>query len=524
MTELTPDRELRFEPDFSAARLGDGSVVRFTRLERRALAYLSGSAGRIVTRSQILDAVSEPGSDKSDRSVDFLINRLRGKLGDLAKAPRFIETRYGEGYVWLPGPAPVGADLSGVFAVVGPIVGAGGLGPLAGCARDLTGFLEADLRKLLRSDQPTAVVPDLTEEERLSGPELSLRIGFFRTPTGWECIVTARGGRSDKVVDLSRFPLDDGPESRARLSTRSREIVTRALGGLWRDAAENSGASKPLSVAIYGATRPRNDVWSWRDTDRRLRPLREADPDDPALKIMWAAHLHSRYVRYGVGMFRDGTATCAEDEAEIERLVLESLDFAQDRPEHAAMAGKLLYFVDRGYESLAVELALKAHAADVSVTSTLATLGQLLGFVGETEEARTHLTQAVELGKGRPMEFVYALYMLIQLSTAVGDREAVAAGLNRIYRRWPAAIPFFEPYFTDPVAPPLRARAIALVTKRAKATAMLQNLTYLSARLYADPLHRENTLLGLANLMVRRFGPSVLPEEAAVHLSGFSRP
>lgn len=523
MTSYTPNREVRFEPDYSAARFVDGTVVKFTRLERRALAFLNESAGRILTRAQILDAISEPGSEKNDRTIDFLINRIRTKLDDDAHAPRYIETRYGEGYVWLRGSARNMADYSAMFAVIGPFVGTQCLGDLTGCASELADFLQADLRQLLRHDQKTTIAPDLSEEQRMSGPELSLQLAFFRNRSGLECIVTARGGRGDKIVSVSRFPLGDGPDQRAALSSRARDIAGRALSALWRETAESGATAKPLSVAMYGATRPRDGIWSWNETDRRLRPLRETQPDDPALKMMWAAHIYSRYFKHGVRMFRDGTANCSADEAEIERLVLDSLDFAQDRPEHAAMAAKLLYFVDRGYKDLALTLATKAHGADTSVNSTLAILGQLLGFLGEMEEAEAHLAQAVELSEGRPMEYVYSLYMLMQVCAAAGHRDKLSAALTRLYRRWPAAIPFFEPYFADPVSPSLRARAIALVMKRAKATAMMQNLAYLSARLYLDPRHRENTLLGTANLFVKRFGPSVVPEEAAIHLPGLVR-
>ena len=43
--------------------------------------------------------MDNPGSDRSARSVDYLVNRVRAKLSDDRRAPRFIGTRYGEGYV-----------------------------------------------------------------------------------------------------------------------------------------------------------------------------------------------------------------------------------------------------------------------------------------------------------------------------------------------------------------------------------------------------------------------------------------
>lgn len=523
MTKDSADREVRFQPDFSAARFEDGSVVKFTRLERRALAFFNEAAGRVLTRGQILDAVSEPGSEKSDRSVDFLINRIRGKLGDEAQAPRFIGTQYGEGYVWLYPAQRVIADYSNTFAVIGPLMGVENLAGTGASPAELARLLQADLREALRSDQSVAVAPDLTADQRVSGPALSIQLGFFRDHAEVQCVATVRSGRGDRVIDVQRFALTQGPGRLATLSEQSRRIARQAVAAYWRDVISGAAAAKPLMVAINDASLQRTHNWSWSEADRRLRIMRQEQPDDPAIKIMWCAHLHAKYVKHGVKLFRTEAAACAGDEAEIERLVLETLDFAQHRPEYAATAAKLLYFVDQGYRDLALDLAWKAHRADASLTSTLATLGQLLGFTGDMEAAETYLRQAVELSDARSTEQIYALYMLTQAHMAAGDRDKQAAALKRMYRMFPALAAVFDLYFTDAVTPSLRARAMTFMMKRAQATAMLRNAAYLSARLYADPRHRENALLTPANLFVKRFGPSVVPDEAAMHLPGLVR-
>jgi DNA-binding response OmpR family regulator len=58
------------------------------------------------SRQALLDVVSGPGSDASDRSVDYLVSRLRRKLGDSARRPRYIATHYGEGYIWIADGVP----------------------------------------------------------------------------------------------------------------------------------------------------------------------------------------------------------------------------------------------------------------------------------------------------------------------------------------------------------------------------------------------------------------------------------
>ncbi|TSJ61055.1 winged helix-turn-helix domain-containing protein [Starkeya sp. 3C] len=102
--------EMIFDAELLWAARPRGRRVRFTRSERAVLAALIRNAHRIMTRNQLLDAISGVGSDAAERSIDFLINRLRGKLGDDARRPRFIATQYGEGYVWIAEPRKEKAD------------------------------------------------------------------------------------------------------------------------------------------------------------------------------------------------------------------------------------------------------------------------------------------------------------------------------------------------------------------------------------------------------------------------------
>ena len=100
-----------------------GKRISFTRSEKRALAVLVRHPNRILTRDQILDAVTGSGSDNGDRNIDFLVNRLRRKLSDNAREPRFIATRYGEGYVWIGGAPSVDANYAAAYLIVGPLKG-----------------------------------------------------------------------------------------------------------------------------------------------------------------------------------------------------------------------------------------------------------------------------------------------------------------------------------------------------------------------------------------------------------------
>jgi DNA-binding winged helix-turn-helix (wHTH) protein len=84
----------------------NGQTIHFTRNERALLLAFSRNPRRLMRRSHLLDEIDSSESDRSDRNIDFQVNRLRAKLGDNAKSPKYIATQYGEGYIWIAAPSP----------------------------------------------------------------------------------------------------------------------------------------------------------------------------------------------------------------------------------------------------------------------------------------------------------------------------------------------------------------------------------------------------------------------------------
>ena len=70
-----------------------------TPVEFDLLACLALAKGRVKTREQLLDAMSDRNYDVFDRSIDVHISALRKKLGDDPKNPRFIKTLRVAGYM-----------------------------------------------------------------------------------------------------------------------------------------------------------------------------------------------------------------------------------------------------------------------------------------------------------------------------------------------------------------------------------------------------------------------------------------
>ena len=87
--------------DTSAGRVTvDETVIRLTSHEYRLLAYLMHHAGRIVSRTEIVDHLYDQDFDRDSNTVEVFVGRLRKKLG-----ADVIQTMRGLGYL-MAAPAP----------------------------------------------------------------------------------------------------------------------------------------------------------------------------------------------------------------------------------------------------------------------------------------------------------------------------------------------------------------------------------------------------------------------------------
>ncbi len=64
------------------------------------LVVLARSAGRVLSRDQIMDALKGHPLEAFDRSIDVHISRIRAAIEDDAKNPRRVLTVRGSGYVF----------------------------------------------------------------------------------------------------------------------------------------------------------------------------------------------------------------------------------------------------------------------------------------------------------------------------------------------------------------------------------------------------------------------------------------
>lgn len=85
-----------FDPELGELRHEENGPVRLTTVESSLLAVLAREPGRVFSREELANGSRISGSD---RAVDVQMARLRRKLEDDPRQPRWVVTVRGEGYV-----------------------------------------------------------------------------------------------------------------------------------------------------------------------------------------------------------------------------------------------------------------------------------------------------------------------------------------------------------------------------------------------------------------------------------------
>ena len=79
----------------------EGSPLDLTTMEYQLLVLFASNPGRTFTRDEILNELRGIDAQLFSRSVDILVSRLRQKLKDTSRQPRFIKTVWGTGYTFV---------------------------------------------------------------------------------------------------------------------------------------------------------------------------------------------------------------------------------------------------------------------------------------------------------------------------------------------------------------------------------------------------------------------------------------
>ncbi|ATY33806.1 winged helix-turn-helix domain-containing protein [Sphingomonas psychrotolerans] len=505
----------------------DGKQIRFTRSERALLLALSRQPHSLMRRSQLLDAIASTDSDISDRNIDFLINRLRAKLGDSARSPRFIATQYGEGYVWIAARSPVAAPkqdrapANEILAIVPAVPRQDAR--LAKQAEAITGQMRD---RIVGAIGPGQAVIVMGSEAGITTRYL-LNVRYQEGGAGLCCMATLREVQSRRILRALRIEIESGDATpRTPEIERAANDVVEALQRNLAEASEGLGTptDQPLEIRLRKATTLLSaSNPEWLEKGLQLRAAREQNPASADLALQWCLHLFARLVL--TNPFTGISRGERDDlESEIEATVLECLPLIESNPLLMLAAAKLLYFVDRGHLELAEDLAERAFARTADFAAALPILGQLRQARGNFPAAVAFFDRGIEMADpGSEFETHMRVLKCIAL-LAAGDREALKAE---------------APAYESPHSPPaLRVMVAVLVTPPGDAIPQVATdvlvaagpegarnaieFTYMtSARQLTSPEARANIVHGLLAHLTRLHGAGVIPP---VVMTGLNAP
>lgn len=555
----------QFASDFrTASHTSEPRVIKFTRAERSLLEVLVRNEGTVLGRGRLLNAVSGIGSDDSDRKIDYIINRLRKKLNDSARRPRFISTEYGEGYRWVAERTVTERASSGSFIVVGPVNGLHFKGNMAQIGWSFTEELVQRINQCTGRNHTVKLDVDRPPIESFTGipPQFVVGLDFINTGSDdLDCAVTLKQFRTGAILKVTRINVCDSgsitpPQQQlaSRLATDIRDEIWQQLNRVNDSVVTPYG--EPLAVRLHlaallfskGATAkeeiehridmlmrdtPANsatilrqihelteqDLQAIEASERRLRIELRKHQGNHEAAIFLATTLHNRYILGGVDVIVAEDRR-SRDIIEIERLVTSSLPYLKDKGILLLSAAKLLYFLHRGYEQTAMKLAETAFKTTTALATAFTTLGQLRMWEGMIDESVALYDRGLELAEPGSHFQRHLLELKCQALVADNDHDAeisTAADLFNSVRGYGPRLGgvhmalFYTTNEEHDQQVKLEAALDLMDENRARSVALF--IHYINARLFKHETHRNNILRRPLSLLVDKFGLGVIPEE-----------
>jgi len=503
---------LHFDEAFVSAKNDKHEFIKFTRAEAKLLSFFVKHPDQVLSRTQLLNAINTDGKTSMDRSIDFLINRLRQKLADNPKEPVFIATRYGEGYIWVARPEKVISTAVGSQVVVGPVFGLEHISDFGSTADAFSKRFYKSFRRHFSSDKMVSFDIDCPDACQFRGdaPEVGVELNFIFENDVLECVFRGYIFGTGVTVFARRVAV----QSAKVTSPDIKAIATELAGVLRTNLAKQSGEQIPLAVGLIEAGKTFTGIKGhWSENDQRLRTLVQRNSDDWHSKIMLATNLHTKYLQDGVQLFSSNDDPRQTDENEIELLVTDSLPHIQDQPTYLLPAAKLLYFIGHGYRDLAFEIAERVHKNSMALSASLPVVGQMRVFEGQNEEGLAAINQALERCKTGSQFEVYLQVLKCEALAAVNAREELDRVLHHICSNVPQIEVLMQFLFTCAERPAKAAQQALVNMSTVQAKAMLMFTHYVYARLLVNPEHRANAYRTPLSLLQKQFGPGIVPDE-----------
>lgn len=499
----------------------NGQTIQFTRNERALLLAFCSNPRRLLPRSRLLDEIASPESDASDRNIDYLVNRLRAKLGDSAKTPMYIATQYGEGYVWIAeqlSTAPttlLGDRADGLLAIV-PVFETQEL-RFSEQGLSLVGQLRDMIATGLGAG-PKIFIADNARATTIENMRYVLQVSFHAGNGRLNCAGTLREMPSKRIMKAFGLPFDvAGATSFASEAARVSNGVVDALRRALADAS--TGLGTPMDAApevrlqnaasLLSVSNPK-----WLAEGGQLRAELEQNPFNADTALQWCLHLFARVVMTNP-FDRISLEERDRIESEIEATVLECLPAIESNPVLNLAAAKLLYFIGRGHLELAEDLAERAFARTSDYAAALPILGQLRGTRGNFRDAVIFFDRGITM-TDPPRGFVLHMQVLKCIALlASGDRAELdeAAAVIDFSRDCTPEIALMIQLM---IAAPDRELSAELAQTLAAvgpsgATAVIEYVYFTGARQLTSKAARANVMRGLVAHVTSLHGAEFVP-------------
>lgn len=475
------------------------------------LLALVQQSGKLLGRERLVTALGADGAQMSERNVDLLINRLRRKLGDKARNPRFIATHYGEGYTWIAErQKPSARDA---FLLVGPVYG---LDRGTGREPKMLAAIIAKLGELLGPDRQVVHAPQLSPVSATPAPRYALEVSFHDDGTTLHAAFVLRHTPAQSILHTLRITFKDAD---AAIDIEAMASLIKAA--IWMHLAKAPSGTPigstdlPMELRVHeAALMLAQTPESWRESEAQLVRARAERPDDPQLAVMWGLHLYTQVLQPAPGAPAPTLAQWAEIEDTIEALALDNLAAVQENPLLVLAIAKLLLFIDRGHLRLAETLVDEAFAKSIAFAAAFATKGQIQMFRGKLTEAVTLYDKAIEMSEAGSEFQIYLLILKCTALMAANDRKALDKVTTLLYALKPITRVKIGLMVADPkqkrLPPDLEIMLTHLDGTLARVT--LDYLFNVSARQFEARKHRRNIMAGLTAHLVRRFGKQIVPD------------
>lgn len=405
--------DIEFSTDFlTADRVGDSESLTFTRQERTLLQHFTANGGRLLSRNDLLAVLGGQNDNISDRHVDFLINQLRRKLRDTPRAPRFIRTQYGEGYVWVAPRSPAGKESSNAFVIIGPVRG---LKRGGAEARGYIAQLHLELQAGLGPNRTVII----EEGDRIETRNFTIEVIFHRHDTILHAALLLR--HAGQFIGMKRI------DHRAGSNDVGIDAIMQAIWSHLALPPPTGGLPDDLPPWIrqHDAALILNgspDKISWRDNARMLERAMEDRPDDMRLNVMWALNLYARLLQSMSEPDQWLTQfEWQEIEREIEETSLSVIPELPRMPEMGFAVAKLLLFVNNDHTDLAENLVVQALQHGSAFATAAALRGEIAAIEGDIDGACQLYDEALALSEPGTEFFVY-LMLLKASALRAGNR------------------------------------------------------------------------------------------------------